>query len=142
MKTTILNISEAAAIALHAADHLAQSPGLCASTAMAKALGVSYNHLSKVLQRLTRAGLVLPARGPKGGFSLSSAGKKASIRDILSAMDGVPKLHACLMRAKVCRHRGCMFGRFLEDTNKRFEAVLNGKISEFSKVKDNIYKEK
>jgi len=78
---------------------------------------------------------VLPARGPKGGFSLSPAGKKASVRDVLSAMDGVPELHACLMGAKVCRHRDCMFGSFLAETNKRFEAVLNGKISEFSKRK-------
>ena len=135
MKSTILNISEAAAIALHAADHLAQAPGLCASTAMAKALGVSYNHLSKVLQRLTRAGLVVPARGPKGGFSLSPAGRKASVRDILKAIDGIPEPRACLMKAKVCRHRGCVFGRFLEETNRRFEAVLDGKITEFSKLK-------
>lgn len=135
MKTTILNISEAAAIALHAADYMAQRAGLCPSAGMAKDLKVSYNHLSKVLQRLTHAGLVLPARGPKGGFSLSPAGKKASVRDVLSAMDGVPELHACLMGAKVCRHRDCMFGSFLAETNKRFEAVLNGKISEFSKRK-------
>ena len=135
MRTTILNISEAAAIALHAADHLAQTPGLCVSTAMAKALGVSYNHLSKVLQRLTRAGLVVPARGPKGGFSLSPAGRKASVRDILKAIDGIPEPRACLMKAKVCRHRGCVFGRFLEETNRRFEAVLDGKITEFSKLK-------
>ncbi|MBI5744533.1 MAG: Rrf2 family transcriptional regulator [Elusimicrobia bacterium] len=135
MKSTILKISEAAAIALHAADLLAAAPGPHAAKDIAKTLGVSYNHLSKVLQRLTHAGLVLPARGPKGGFTLSPAGRKALVRDFLSAMDGVPELHACLMGAKVCRHRDCMFGSFLEETNKRFEAVLNGKISEFSKRK-------
>jgi Rrf2 family nitric oxide-sensitive transcriptional repressor len=135
MKTTILNISEAAAIALHAADYMACAPGRCSSATIAKDLGISYNHLAKVLQRLTHAGLVNPSRGPKGGFSLSPAGKKASVRDVLSAMDGLPELHACLMKARVCRHRGCMFGRFLEETNKRFETVLNGRISEFSKRK-------
>lgn len=135
MKTTILNISEAAAIGLHAADYMAQRAGLCSSAGMAKDLGVSYNHLSKVLQRLTHAGLALPARGPKGGFSLSPAGKKASVRDVLSAMDGVPELHSCMMKAKVCRHRDCMFGNFLAETNKRFETVLTGKILEFSKRK-------
>ena len=135
MKQTILNISEAAGIALHAADYIAQRNALCSSAELARDLGVSYNHLSKVLQRLTHAGLVAPARGPKGGFSLSPAGRKASVRDILSAMDGVPELHSCMMKAKVCRRHSCIFGRFLEDTNKRFEAVLNTKISEFSKRK-------
>jgi len=132
---TILKISEAAAIALHAADYLAGRPGLRSAQEIAKALGVSYNHLSKVLQQLTRAGLVSPVRGPKGGFSLSPSGKKATVRDLMTAIDGPVKLHACLMGAKVCRHKDCLFGRFLEDTNKRFDAVLDGKISEFSKRK-------
>ncbi len=132
---TILKISEAAAIAMHAADYLAQRRELCSAHEISKALGVSYNHLSKVLQTLTRAGLVTPVRGPKGGFSLSPAGAKASVRDFMTAIDGPVKLHSCLMGAKVCRHRDCMFGRFLEETNSRFDRVLDGKISEFSKRK-------
>ena len=132
---TILKISEAAAIALHAADYMAQRRELCSAHEIAKALGVSYNHLSKVLQTLTKAGLISPVRGPKGGFTLSPAGRKADVRGIMTAIDGPVRLHSCLMGAKVCRHRDCMFGRFLEDTNRRFDAVLDGKISEFSKRK-------
>ncbi|MCM2268289.1 MAG: Rrf2 family transcriptional regulator [Elusimicrobiales bacterium] len=132
---TILKISEAAAIGLHAADYLAQRRELCSAQDIARGLGVSYNHLSKVLQQLTRAGLVSPVRGPKGGFTLSPSGRKAAVRDFMRAIDGPIQLHACLMGAKVCRHRDCMFGRFLKETNERFEAVLDGKISEFSKRK-------
>lgn len=132
---TILKISEAAAIALHAADYMAQRPGLCSAQDIAGDLGVSYNHLSKVLQTLTKARLVAPVRGPKGGFTLSPSGRKAAVRDFMTAIDGPVQLHDCLMGAKVCRHSDCMFGRFLADTNKRFEAVLRGKISEFSKRK-------
>ncbi|MHB0997322.1 MAG: RrF2 family transcriptional regulator [Elusimicrobiales bacterium] len=132
---TILKISEAAAIALHAADYMAQRKELCSAHEIAKALGVSYNHLSKVLQTLTRAGLVSPVRGPKGGFSLSPAGRKTTVRDIMTVIDGPVKLHSCLMGAKVCRHRDCMFGHFLNETNRRFDTVLKGKISEFSKRK-------
>lgn len=132
---TILKLSEAAAIALHAADYMAQRPGLSSAQEMAQGLGVSYNHLSKVLQQLTKAGLVSPVRGPKGGFALSPAGKKATVRAYITAIDGTPALHDCLMKSKVCRHRNCLFGRFLHETNKRFEAVLDGKISEFSKRK-------
>jgi hypothetical protein len=50
-------------------------------------------------------------------------------------MDGVPEPGACLMKTRVCRRRDCILGGFLEETNKRFEAVLSGKISEFSKRK-------
>lgn len=132
---TILKISEAAAIGLHAADYLAQRRGLASAQEMSRALGVSYNHLSKVLQTLTKAGLVAPVRGPKGGFALSPSGRKAAVRDFMRAIDGPIRLHDCLMGAKVCRHHDCLFGKFLHDTNRRFEAVLDGKISEFSKRK-------
>lgn len=132
---TILKISEAAAIALHAADYMAGRPGLCSAQDMARDLGVSYNHLSKVLQHLTKAGLVAPVRGPKGGFTLSPSGRKAAVRTLMTAIDGPVQLHACLMRAKVCRHRDCIFGQFLQETNRRFEKVLDQKISEFSKRK-------
>jgi Rrf2 family protein len=132
---TILKISEAAAIALHAADYMAGRKELCSAHEIATALGVSYNHLSKVLQTMTKAGLVAPVRGPKGGFTLSPSGRKATVRDLMTAIDGPVRLHACLMGAKVCRHRDCMFGKFLEETNQRFDKVLDGKISEFSKRK-------
>lgn len=130
---TILKISEAAAIALHAADYMAGRGELCSAHDIARALGVSYNHLSKVLQALTRAGLVSPVRGPKGGFPLSPSGRRASVRDLMTAIDGPVRLHSCLMGHKVCRHRTCVFGRFLEETNRRFERVLESRISEFSK---------
>jgi Rrf2 family protein len=133
---SIIRISDAAAIALHTADYLAGQPGpLSPAGDIARALDVSYNHLSKVLQALTKAGLVLPARGPKGGFALSAAGKKARVRDFISAIDGPPAMRGCLLKHKVCKHRACMLGNFLAETNKRFEAVLNGRISELSQRK-------
>lgn len=130
---SILNISEGAAIALHAADYLAGREGLSSAAAITQALGVSYNHLSKVLQQLTKAGLITPVRGPKGGFELSAAGKRARVRDFIGAIDGPPSGHVCLMKTKVCRGRGCILGGFLAETNARFEAVLNKKISELAK---------
>lgn len=133
---TLLKISEAAAIALHAGDFLAGRKGVASAQEIAEALDVSYNHLSKVLQTLTRAGLVTPSRGPKGGFKLSPAGAKARVRTFLEAVDGPVSKQECLMGSKVCRHASCLFGRFLHDTNERFQAVLNGKISEFSKQAD------
>jgi Rrf2 family protein len=122
-------------MALHAADYMAGREGLSSAQEIARGLGVSYNHLTKVLQRLTRAGLVSPARGPRGGFALSPSGRAARAGDYVKAVDGPLKPHGCLMKSKVCRKRECMFGGFLAETNKRFEAVMSRKISEFSKRK-------
>ncbi|HNW44573.1 MAG TPA: Rrf2 family transcriptional regulator [Elusimicrobiales bacterium] len=131
---SIIKISDAAAIAIHAADYLAgREADLSSAAAMAKALAVSYNHLSKVLQQLTRAGLVTAARGPKGGFALSAAGKSARVRDFIAAVDGPPVMNTCLLKHKVCAARQCIFGDFLGETGKRFEKVLNGRIYEIAK---------
>jgi Rrf2 family protein len=128
-----LKISDAAAIALHAADCLAAAgKPLTPARDIAKALDVPYNHLSKVLQRLTKAGLVLTARGPKGGFALSPAGKAATIGDFIAVMDGRPAPKACLLKHRVCGRRACIFGDFLAETGRRFEAMLNRKILEVS----------
>lgn len=129
---SILNISDGAVISLHAAALLARSPGLRPAQDIAAQLGVSYNHLAKVLQQLTRAGLLTPARGPKGGFALSAAGAGARVRDFVSAIDGPPKLAPCLMKASICRGNCCLLGDFLKDTVSRFGAVLDLKISEFN----------
>lgn len=133
---SILRISDAAAIALHTADYLAgRDKPLTQAMEITKALDISYNHLSKVLQHLTKAGLVLTARGPKGGFALSPAGKKAKVRDFIAAIDGPPAIKTCLLKHKACTQRKCMLGDFLSETNRRFEAVLNTRISELSKRK-------
>ncbi len=129
---SLLKLSEGAAISLHAADYMAQRGGLCSAVTMAKDLGVSYNHLSKVLQQLDRAGLVAAERGPKGGFALSAAGKKASVGDFLSAIDGKIGLDTCLMGDRPCHKKECMLGHFLKETNRRFEAVLAMKVSKLA----------
>ncbi len=130
---SVLRISDAAVIALHTADYLAGRGGtISPAMEITKALKVSYNHLSKVLQQLTRAGLVTPARGPKGGFALSAAGKKAKVRDFLSAIDGPVTMNLCLLKHKVCKHKDCMLGGFLSETNRRFEKFLNAGVLDIS----------
>lgn len=129
----LIKLSEAATMGLHAVDLLAQRREMCTTREISAALHVSQNHLSKVMQRLTRAGLVKPLRGPSGGFTLSPSGRTASVRDFITAIDGPLQLHTCLMGRKVCRRQDCIFGGFIEETNRRFEAVLDRKISEFSK---------
>lgn len=129
---SILRISDAAAIALHTADYLAvRKDRLSPAMDITRALDISYNHLSKVLQQLTRAGLLVTARGPKGGFALSPAGRKARVRDFIAAIDGFPATRACMLKHKVCLHRDCVLGNFLSETNERFKAVLERKIMDF-----------
>jgi len=131
---TILKISDAAVIALHAVDLMGKDPGHPRGTAaLAGELGVSYNHLSKIMQRLTKAGFVTPLRGPKGGFELSGETGRARLRDIIEAIEGPLEFSDCLMGTKVCGRSGCLFSGLLTDINKRLGKLLSQKVSDFVK---------
>jgi Rrf2 family protein len=135
MKIT-LNISNAAIIALHALDLMAKKKDkVLSTTEIAKELSISYNHLTKIMQQLTRAGIVSPIRGPKGGFSLTKKAEKSNLRNVIEVMDGSIKFSNCLMNTKVCSRKKCVFSKFLADTNKRLEKVINIGLCEFSKIK-------
>jgi len=131
---TIFKISEAAVIALHAVDLMGKEPKKLHSAAgMAGELGVSYNHLSKILQRLTKAGFVSPLRGPRGGFSLAERTSRATLKELIEAIEGPMIFSGCMMGNKVCGRKSCLFSRLLADTNKRFEKILAQKVSVFAK---------
>lgn len=127
---TIIKISEAAVIAVHAVYFLAKAEGTPSSTRhIASELGVSYNHLTKVMQRLTRAGLLVPGRGPKGGFVLSKKAKAGKLRDIFEAIDGKISLSNCLLKSRVCGKPGCILGDLLPETNRKFREAMDKDIS-------------
>jgi len=136
---SILKISDAAAIAIHTADYLtrarrrAKEGAPSTAAEIAAGLGVSYNHLSKVLQQLTKAGLIKTERGPKGGFALSASGLKGRVKDFIGAIDGPPSPKTCLLKRKACCYKACVFGEFLSETNKRFEKVMNTEISKLGR---------
>jgi len=74
---------------------------------LADAAKVPPAFLSKVLQRLVRAKLVVSCRGKKGGFELLDRGRAASLLEILQAIDGVPELNLCLLPGGCDRSRQC-----------------------------------
>ena len=134
MKITI-NISNAAIIALHALDLMAKNKDkVLSTTEMAKKLKASYNHLTKIMQQLTKAGIVSPIRGPKGGFLLTKKAEKSKLKDIIEIMDGRISFADCLMNTKICARKKCVFRELMSDTNKRLNKIGNIDLSEFAKT--------
>jgi Rrf2 family protein len=58
--------------------------------------------LAKVLQSLTRAGLVVSHRGNTGGFELDDLHRSASILEIIEAIEGPLRLNLCLTNERAC----------------------------------------
>ena len=117
---SILRISDAATLAIHAMVEIvaAGDEATLSVSHMAETLGVSAAHLSKVLQRLARLGLVRSRRGPSGGFILGKKADEVALLEILEAMDGPLAAGTCLLRRESCPRHDCIFRGLLSTVNQ------------------------
>jgi Rrf2 family protein len=123
--TGVLRISEASSLALHTMVLLAARPGEHLSVGrIASALGVSGAHLSKVLQRLARVGLVRSVRGPKGGFALGRSAEEITLLDVYEAIEGPLSSSACLLARPICEGKRCILGKLLVSVNEQVRKHL------------------
>jgi Rrf2 family protein len=83
--------------ALHCCTLLATLPeGAFLSTKdLAEFHGVPKEYLSKALQALSQAGLVLTTLGPRGGYRLSRGAAKISFLEIVEAVEGKTSTFQC-----------------------------------------------
>jgi Rrf2 family protein len=121
----ILKISEAASLALHTTVLMAARPEERLSThELAAPLGgVSEAHLAKVLQRLTKAGLVESTRGPGGGFTLARAGDGITLLEVFEAVEGPLDESTCLLGEPVCQGQ-CLLGNLIPELNRQVREYL------------------
>jgi len=114
----LLKISEAASLAMHTLVFLAANQERPVATReIAEVLSCSEAHLSKVLQRLAKAGLTSSVRGPRGGFRLARPADRISLLEIYQEMDGQLAAGDCLLGHRICSPGGCLLGSLLGDIN-------------------------
>jgi Rrf2 family protein len=96
-----MQLTRAADYGVRVMLHLAAlPPGTRASrTALAAAAGAPTAFVSKVLQRLARAQLIVAHRGREGGFELALPTDRISLLDIVTALEGPLCLNVCLRPA-------------------------------------------
>jgi len=82
--------------------------------------------LSKVLQMLSRAGLISSRRGQSGGFRISTRGHAASLLDVIEAVDGRICLNVCLAPGRSCaRKAACPAHPIWADAQRAMKHVLS-----------------
>lgn len=125
---SIIQISEAVSLALHSMVMLAASPGRPLNVKeITGRTGVSEAHLSKVMQRLAKAGLVKSTRGPKGGFILGDSGLSTTLLSIFEAIEGPVHDTGCLLDIHTCPFRDCLFGGLLSRMTAEFKDYMKTK---------------
>ena len=69
---------------------------------LTKKLDIPYHFLGKILQDLSRKGLLRSLKGPTGGFALGMPAKDMTLFHIVEAVDGVEFTSKCVMGFPEC----------------------------------------
>ncbi len=69
---------------------------------LAESLNAPRHFLAKILQQLSKHGLVSSAKGPNGGFYLSEKNMEATLYDVIICIDGPAFFNGCVMGLPQC----------------------------------------
>lgn len=129
----ILNVSEAASIALHGLAIIAHiQPNRMNVKKLASKLNASEAHVAKVFQKLSKANLVKSFRGPTGGFALNVKSEDVTFLDIYEIIESKIELAECPLKKTGCTFKKCIFGGELMKISMEIRTAFeNIRLSDF-----------
>jgi Rrf2 family protein len=136
----MLKLTKKADYGLMAMKHLAEHAhnGACSAKDVAESYGIPPEVLAKILQRLTKAGLLHSQHGINGGYTLARAANQISAYEVIRAIDGPLFITSCItVRGECDQTQRCTIREPLRKVNQSIEEVLkNIKIAEMTEVGD------
>jgi Rrf2 family protein len=136
----MLKLTKKADYGLMAMKHLAEHAheGSCSAKDMAESYGIPAEVLAKILQRLTRAGLLHSQHGMNGGYTLARDAREISAYEVIRAIDGPLFITACItVRGECDQTQRCTIREPLRKVNESIEEVLKRiKIAEMADSND------
>jgi Rrf2 family protein len=123
----MLKLTKKADYGLMALKFLAEHPETVASSAkdIADAYGIPAQLLAKILQQLTKSGLLKSHAGMNGGYALSREARAISAYEVILAIDGPFFITSCTKGAKGCELTpSCTIKEPLARVNETIAGVL------------------
>jgi Rrf2 family protein len=123
----MLKLTKKADYGLMALKYLAEHPETPALSAkdVADAYGIPAQLLAKVLQRLTKTGLLRSHAGMNGGYALARDAREISAFEVIHSIDGPFFITSCTKGAKSCElTQSCTVKEPLARVNETIAGVL------------------
>ncbi|MDX2106212.1 MAG: Rrf2 family transcriptional regulator [Candidatus Melainabacteria bacterium] len=118
-------ISKTAEYALRAVIFLAENVGTGHTTEqIARATHIPAAYLSKVLQQLSKTGVVQSQRGLGGGFSLHKEANDISILEIVNSVDPINRIMECPLGLDAHAMKLCALHRRLDEASELVERAF------------------
>ena len=123
----MLQVSRKFEYGLHAVTYLAtRGVGRVVTVKeMADTIGFSQEFLSKAMQSLKRAGIVISVQGVKGGYTLGKPPEEITIADIGVAIEGKPHMTRCALKLDRCEIAGyCSYRGYMHTLQERIQGLM------------------
>lgn len=120
----IIQLSEAASLAIHAMVLIGRLKHIINVNSIADATGASKNHLAKVMQRLVKDNFIKSTRGPAGGFVLDKDVAAITLLDIYQSIEGPIVDKGCPMDRPVCAFDKCLMGGIIHKLSLEFRNYM------------------
>ncbi|MGB4401085.1 MAG: Rrf2 family transcriptional regulator [Daejeonella sp.] len=114
--------------------HRTENGGKVGIKEIADGIGSPEYFLAKILQDLSRRGIIQSAKGPNGGFYIDEVSRKRPISDIVNAIDGNGIFTGCGLGLKFCSEiNPCpLHDQFKEIRNQIYLMLKNTPIEKFN----------
>lgn len=120
-------LTRAGDYALRSMVYLAEQPKgrITILSEIAEKQAVPRNFLAKILQVLTRAGLVESHQGVNGGYSIGAPLESINLKKIIETVEGPIYLNRCLIREGECNRDGsCQLHKVWVEAQESMMKVL------------------
>lgn len=124
----MMKLTKKADYGLIAMRHLAEHAdlGACSAKDLAEMYSIPQEALAKILQRLTKAGLLVSQYGTNGGYTLARDPKKISAFEVIRAIEGPLFITSCSTGDADCdQSYRCTVRAPLRKVSRSIEDVLN-----------------
>jgi len=88
---------------------------------VAEAVQASPGYLVKVMQELTKAGILSARRGSQGGFTLIRKAEELTALDVINAIDPIERIHTCPLSLSSHGKRLCPLHRRIDESLRMIE---------------------
>ncbi|WP_208559936.1 RrF2 family transcriptional regulator [Marinilactibacillus kalidii] len=124
-----MKFSKATNYALHSMLHLAMesTDEAIGVEELASRQKLSPTYLSKILTKLSKAGLIESSPGVKGGYRLMQSPEDCSFLDIIQATEGYESLLNCTMSHDRKWNRTCLIEQTMAEVEDKMKEELNNR---------------
>jgi Rrf2 family nitric oxide-sensitive transcriptional repressor len=120
-----MKITRASDYAIRLLAHLAAGEVETTGGELANELGIPFNHLSKLIQKLARRGFLSTRKGKGGGLRLAVNPKNINLAQVIEVVEGPLVLSECILNRSSCQFSGkCKARKCLAGIKQRMNQML------------------